>query len=422
MLRIAISSDSARLKDYFVGSSPDSVEMIRFDDGSGLTPSDVDALVLLHAGEPVRGAGGNDVLYGSAGDDLIDGDAGDDALYGDTGNDTLIGGSGSDALYGGAGSDTYVIGASSSSDVIDERLGGDAAGTDTLMFVDGITSTGVTFLAGGSDLVVQDGAHGASVTVRGQFQSNNAADQIERFVFDDGVVLTAQQVKNAAQAGSPLSDWIQGLDLDDELFGGYGHDTLYGGNGADRMHGDEGNDSLNGDAGNDALYGDAGDDSLGGGDGSDQLDGGAGRDKLDGGAGDDSYLFGPGSGNDIIVQDVSGADSVQLAAGITTANVTLYRVSSPPAADIPFNGDSLAIQLNGGSDQLWIANYFATPAQGYIERIRFADGSSWDYAAVGARLAGAGGHTQHDDGQQQGRYLHDRPLERRHQRPCADDG
>jgi Ca2+-binding RTX toxin-like protein len=391
VLRIAGSSDSVRLKDYFVPGSPDRVEIIQFDDGSQITGAEVDLLVLLHAGEPIRGESGNDVLYGSAGDDLMDGAAGDDVLYGDAGNDTLIGGAGSDTMFGGAGSDTYVIGASSGSDVVDERPGGDANGIDTIRFVDGVTSQSASFMAVGNDLLVQDGAHGVTLTVRGQFQSSAAADQIERFAFDDGVVLTAQDMKQAAQAGSPMSDWIRGFDGDDEISGGYGHDTLYGAGGADRLHGDEGNDALYGETGNDALYADAGDDTLSGGDGNDLLDGGAGRDRLDGGGGDDTYLLGAGSGNDVVVQDAAGVDTVQLGAAITAANVTLYRVSSPAAADIAFNGDSLVIQLNGGTDQLWIANYFAAATQGYVERIRFADGSNWDYAAVNARLASTGG-------------------------------
>ena len=391
VLRIAGSSDSVRLKDYFVAGSGDRVELIEFNDGSQLTSSDVDAMIALHAGGPIIGQDGPDVLYGTAAGDLIDGAAGADLLYGDAGNDTLVGGMGNDTMFGGAGSDTYNIGAGSSSDVIDERPGGDTTGIDTLHFGDGVTKSSVTFIANGSSLVALDDSRGVSVTVAGQFDTAGAANQIERFEFSDGVVMSAQDVKTAAQSGSPMSDLIRGLNVDDDMTAGYGHDTMYGGAGNDRLHGDQGNDSINGEAGNDSLYGDAGDDTLAGGDGNDLLDGGSGRDRLDAGAGDDIYALGLGSANDIIVQDAAGADVVQLAGGITSANVTLYRVSSPPAADIAFNGDSLVIQLAGGSDQLWIANYFASASPGYIERIQFADGSSWDYAAVTARLASSGG-------------------------------
>ncbi|HEX7382796.1 MAG TPA: calcium-binding protein [Burkholderiaceae bacterium] len=262
---------------------------------------------------------------------------------------------------------------------------------DSVVFGDGVTRQSVTAIASGGDLVLQDAAHGVLLTVAGQFQGLGAAAQIERFAFADGVVLTAQDMADAAQGDTPGSDSIQSGSLDDVVTGGYGHDSLYGGAGSDRLHGDEGNDWVSGDAGSDTLYGDSGDDRLFGGTENDLLDGGAGRDRLDGGAGDDAYLFGRGAGNDVIAQDASGIDTVQLAAGLGTTNVTLHRVSSPPANDVAFNGDSLVVQLDGGADQLWIANYFAAGSAGYVERIAFADGTSWDYAAVNARLASTGG-------------------------------
>ncbi len=391
LLRLAHSSDSVRLRNYFLASSADKVEIIEFADGTQLTAAEVDALIAASAGASIVGGPGDDTLYGSAGHDLIDGRAGHDLLYGDAGDDTLIGGEGWDSMYGGAGSDTYIVGLNSGQDLIDERLGGDSGGVDTLWFTDGATSHSVSFSANGNDLFAYDAQRGISVTVSGQFQSASAANQIDRFVFDDGVTLTAQDVKDRALTGSPSNDWIIGFATDDAISGGYGHDMLAGEAGSDQLHGDQGNDQLYGGTGDDSLYGDAGDDSLEGGDGNDLLDGGTGRDRLDGGPGDDLYQFGVGSGHDIIVRDTSGNDSVQLAAGITAANVALHRISSPPAADLPFNGDSLVVQLNGGSDQLWIANYFATSATGYIERIRFADGSSWDYAAVVSRLVTQGG-------------------------------
>ena len=59
------------------------------------------------------------------------------------------------------------------------------------------------------------------------------------------------------------------------------------------------------DAGNDMLYGDAGNDKLYGGDDDDTLAGGVGDDDLMGGTvgntGDDTFVFGPGSGSDVIL-------------------------------------------------------------------------------------------------------------------------
>jgi Ca2+-binding RTX toxin-like protein len=80
--------------------------------------------------------------------------------------------------------------------------------------------------------------------------------------------------------------------------------VLYGGNYR--------NDIISGGAGNDTLYG------MGG---NDMLDGGVGNDYLEGGSGDDTYLWGKGSGNDVINNKVttgiwktivdSGNDTVQ---------------------------------------------------------------------------------------------------------------
>lgn len=382
------TGQSVTLKDYFLPSPNDKqIERIVFADGTQWGQAEVIA-AMLHATQ------GNDILHGPATDDVIDGLGGNDAIYGHAGADTLIGGAGSDTLYGGAGSDTYIFDNLPQVDTIDETNGGDASDIDTLKFTGGLRSTDAIFHADGADLLIDFGLTGygyKQVRVRGQLLDGNPANQVERFVFDDGVVLTAQDAKDEMLRGSGLADWMDGTGTGDVIAVGYGSDTVFGGAGDDGIHGGEGNDKLYGEAGSDTLYGDAGDDTLVGGDGNDSLDGGAGWDRLNGAGGNDVYVFGLGSGNDIITQDTSGADRVQLAVGLTPGNVTLHRVSSPPAADIAFTGDSLVIQLNNGSDQLWIANYFDPLASGYIETLQFADGTSWDYAAITSRLVTTGG-------------------------------
>ena len=390
-LTLVDGSGSVRLKDYYIAGAADAIELIEMADGMQLSRAAIDALVQQHAGGPIIGGPGDDVLYGTAGADSMTGGAGADLLYADSGDDTLTGGTGNDAMYGEAGSDTYVIGLQAGTDTIDETAGGDAATVDTVRFVDGIRRSDVTFSTAGNNLVATAGALGFSVSIQGQFVANGSANQIERFVFDDGTVLLAEAVKDEALSGSPLSELISGFATDDTVAAGYGNDYVYGRGGADVLRGGEGADTLDGETGDDSLFGDAGDDLLYGADGNDRLEGGTGRDRLDGGTGNDTYAFGPGQGNDIVVQDIGGLDSVVLASGVATSAVSLHRVSAPTAADLAFNGDSLVIQLAGSADQLWIANYFAGASPGYIETIRFADGTSWDYAAVTARLATPGG-------------------------------
>ncbi|HQY95183.1 calcium-binding protein, partial [Caldilinea sp.] len=266
---------------------------------------------------------------------------------------------------------------------------------DTLQFVDGINQGDVNFYFQENDLFLSGrrDEEWFQITVRGQFASDSAADQIERFVFADGTVMTAQEVK-ARMLTVKAPNWandLYGFGTSDEIAGGWGDDHISGLSGADTLHGDQGADDLRGDSGADQLFGDAGNDTLLGGDGDDTLLGGTGWDRLTGEAGNDTYTFGLGQGNDVIAGDISGVDRVLLAAGLTAANVTLHRVSAPPAADIAFTGDALVIQLNSGLDQLWIANYFATGTAGYIESLQFTDGTIWDYAAITARLVSSGG-------------------------------
>lgn len=389
VLRIAGTGDSVRLKDHFLPESADRIEQIRFHNGTLLGADAVALMLAAQAGQPIVGHEGHDVLYGTVAADVLSGLGGSDWLIGDAAADTLQGGTGDDTLQGGGGADLYRVFAADGADVVDERPDGDSTSIDTLRFED-LRHEDATFLTSGSDLVVTHAA--GSVTLRGQFiAGGGAANQVERFEFADGVVLGAQQVKTAALAGGLMSELLGGTGEADDIAASWGHDSVGGGLGDDTLRGDEGNDQLVGDAGKDLLLGGSGDDSLMGADGDDQLDGGAGRDRLDGGFGDDRYRFGRGAGLDVVTGDAGGADTVELAAGIDADQVTLHRVSSPPAADLAFNGDALVIQLDGGGDQLWIADWFAPATQGHVEHIRFADGTSWDAAAIGAKLVSSGG-------------------------------
>ncbi|QBE62180.1 beta strand repeat-containing protein [Pseudoduganella lutea] len=198
--------------------------------------------------------------------------------------------------------------------------------------------------------------------------------------------------------GYATADSLSGLDGNDTIRGQGGNDTVLGGTGADIVYGDNDNDSVGGDAGNDRVYGGTGDDALAGGTGDDELygeagadrlDGGAGKDYLAGAAGADVYLFGKGGGQDTVYNydsDAVGAnaDKVLLAAGIAPAGVTLVR-----------SYNDLVLKLNGTGDQLTIQGYFTgdgTTASA-VETLEFADGTTWDVAAVKARvLAGSAGY------------------------------
>ena len=360
------------------------------------------------------------MLYGTAAADSIDGGGGADIIYTDSGDDTLTGGTGNDLLYGEGGSDTYVIGAQAGTDTIDETVGGDAAGIDTVRFVDGIRRSDVTFATAGNNLVASSSAMGFSLSIQNQFVSSSPANQIERFVFADGTVLLAQAVKDEALGGSSLSDSISGFASDDSISAGYGNDFVYGRGGADVLRGGDGADTLYGESGDDSLFGDAGDDLLYGTDGNDRLEGGAGRDRLDGGVGNDTYAFGLGQGNDIVVQDLGGTDTVLLAAGLTAANVSLHRVSAPPAADLAYNGDSLVIQLARRRRPV-VDRQLLRQRESRLHRDRAARRRHGMGLRRGDVSPGhTGWHGQHAERHQQGQHVRRRSLERCDQQSVAD--
>ncbi len=144
---------------------------------------------------------------------------------------------------------------------------------------------------------------------------------VKFLVFEDGErVERVQQrfegVTNIVAAGGSGNDQIV---VDDEVLasvdfsGGSGDDVLsYAGSGVALLRGDNGDDRLIGGSNDDNLQGGIGNDDLVGGDGNDTLDGGANDDRLDGGLGDDeniggtgsdTFVWAPGQGADVFLED-----------------------------------------------------------------------------------------------------------------------
>lgn len=93
--------------------------------------------------------------------------------------------------------------------------------------------------------------------------------------------------------------------VDESAFG-----VLIGSDSSDELKGDNFPTIIYGMAGDDTITGGAGNDLLIGGDGNDVLDGGEGSDCLQGNAGDDVYIFGKGSGGEMII-DGSGSNTIR---------------------------------------------------------------------------------------------------------------
>ncbi|WP_412770172.1 calcium-binding protein [Ralstonia pseudosolanacearum] len=445
ILSLRNSSDKITVQYYFSGDGTGAyrVDLIRFADGTSWDVAAVKALVQvptsgddnlygyasddvlngLAGNDTLRGYGGNDTLrgdagadtvYGGDGNDIIDGGADNDYLYGEAGNDSLLGGSGNDTLYGGVGNDTleggagndYINGSEGSDTyVFNSGWGQDTVNNydtstgraDTIEFGSGIAASDVIATRSGDDLILSLRNSSDKVTVQYYFSSDATGPyRIDQVRFADGTSWDVAAVKALVQVPTSGDDNLYGYASDDVLNGLAGNDTLrgYGGNdtlrgdaGADTLFGGDGNDSIDGGADNDYLYGEAGNDSLLGGSGNDNLYGGAGNDTLEGGAGNDylngnegsdTYVFNSGWGQDTIYNydaSTGRSDSIEFGSGIAAADVIATR-----------SGDDLILSLRNSSDRVTVQYYFSSDATGpyRIDQVRFADGTSWDVAAVKA--------------------------------------
>lgn len=341
----------------------------------------------------VYGGDGNDMLTSGAGADYLSGDAGNDTLLGNEGidtltggigNDTLDGGSGADNLYGGDGADTYLFGKGAGQDLINNfDLDAPGSNADTILLGVGITAADVSLSRSANNLFVALNGTDDKLLVSAFFDADGTTSYAIEFIkFADGTVWNLDAVKARVVLSTAGNDAITGYASDDTLSGGDGNDGIYAQGGNDLLDGGAGKDTLSGGAGNDTVLGKEGNDTLNGDAGNDTLDGGAGSDFLNGGDGADTYLFNKGAGQDTITNydgDALGvnADSILLGAGITTSGVALTRAY-----------DDLLIGLVGSDDLLRVSNYFASEGttQSAVETIRFADGTSWDIAAVKTRV------------------------------------
>ena len=344
----------------------------------------------------------NDTLYGGAGNDNLQGQAGDDTLSGGTGNDTLDGGAGNDTLDGGTGNDTYLFGRGSGKDTI-SAYETTVGKLDVVQLGAGVLPTDVTVWRAGDDLWLAINGTADSLRISNYFYNDATYGyQVEQIKFANGTIWDVATVKakvligtsdNNSLYGYAGADTLSGLAGADTLYGYGGNDTLDGGADDDVLDGGDGNDVLTGGtqrdtlygaAGNDTLFGQDGDDTVNGDAGDDTLDGGAGNDSLSGGTGNDTYVFNRGSGKDVVnsYDTTTGKrDVVQMGAGILPADVTLLR-----------SNEDLIISITGTADSLRVSYFFFNEAtSGYqVEELKFTDGTTWDTAAIKARvLAGS---------------------------------
>jgi len=296
-------------------------------------------------------------------------------LWGEMGDDFLNGGVGNDTLQGGEGSDVYLF---------DQGWGQDSINNydlsigklDTIQFAAGILAADITTTRNSNDLILRMTGMTDQLTVIGYFDSDAAgAYKVEAIKFADGTVWDVETVKAKLIASSGADDTLIGYASADIIDGGAGNDFIYGRGGNDTLNGGTGNDYIYGDGdGIDFLY----DFHAYNETGNDIIDGGAGNDYLVGDAGSDTYLFGRGSGQDIINNrdlSVGKLDAIQFAADVLPGNIKITR-----------SGDNLILSMTGTTDQVTVLDYFNSDAAGAwkLEEIRFADGTVWNIDTVKA--------------------------------------
>jgi Ca2+-binding RTX toxin-like protein len=345
---------------------PDLIAKASSQDADWLTDTDLGSRLDMLAGDDtVRGAGGNDTIdggsgndwvYGGDGRDQLMGGAGNDVLVGEAGDDTLIGGAGDDSLEGGTGNNTFVFGRGDGKDYV-WQAGVYADEFDTILIDAAVADIAVA--SGGdddNDLVLTIRDTGDSLTLDQWLTHGRYTDKL-RIQFADGTVWTGAEIPMVGRTGDPTE-------------------------GNDELHAVGGGALLEGRGGIDKLFGGAGDDTL---------DGGAGDDWLDGGEGADEYLFGYGSGHDIIREDGSTdiarkqLDTVRMGAGIRPQDVELSWDS--------WNGGTTWLRLKNANDVLEVIGQNSSVSEQLIERVVFEDGTVWDLTRNPADAGGGGAYT-----------------------------
>lgn len=409
MVRARAEDSQVTVVGHYAGSG---LERLAFDDGSFLTPGEIDARLTNEltenrdvytgtAGNDFIGSrGGDDLIYGIGGDDMIDGGAGGDELHGGHGNDSLYGGLGDDQLYGEIANDLVDGGEGN------DRLSGED-GNDTLVGGPGLDTL---YGDGGQDRLV-DGEilHGSGGSDTYAFTSWQAAKLYEGTWASPDVDVLSLPVSSNSGLGVGLGYNGNTYGYDDlvltlhgstiavsEYFGApggnntieairfsdgvswtaadilarapanattEGNDTAVRGfrwgdvidarGGNDYMEGMAGDDRLLGGTGNDTVYGNAGADTVEGGSGADQLYG----DFYDGsssGDGADRIDGGPGmdrlwgGGGNDILLGGDGGD-------VIAGNDGLDTLTGGTGSDLLQGGagdDTYLVDLDSGNDSI----------------------------------------------------------------------
>jgi Ca2+-binding RTX toxin-like protein len=167
---------------------------------------------------------------------LMGGTTGDDTIVGTFENDEINGLEGDDVLRGEDGADVYYFDAGHGSDRIEETVtNANLSNFDQIVFGSSISEDDLIFGRDGDDLLISYQNTVDTIRVVKQFENHTGLTNwdIEQFRFSDGTFLTKQDVQQEILLGTPGDDVIIGFSSNDYIDGGAGNDTLRGLDGSD---------------------------------------------------------------------------------------------------------------------------------------------------------------------------------------------
>jgi len=288
----------------------------------------------------VNGGMGDDEATGGRGDDFLVGGAGNDALDGRRGDDSFIGGGGDDSVLGRQGDDVATL--TLATDGADEiNLGGGSdtvnvvapieAGQVRLTFTSAEVGDGETRDSGA--LTNQDG--GLAVRLQAEDGAGGLSGVVSR-LDDEGISF----VSGTPGVTFDVRDLVSGTERGDQF------DVVRLGTRRDDGFDERGEETasyINGGSGEDRLRGGRVEDFLVGGIDDDSLNGRQGDDSMIGGGGDDTFSFRGNAGDDLILDFISGEDTIDLSAfEIEFADVVSTTSGADTLLGVDTDGDDAA--------------------------------------------------------------------------------
>lgn len=324
----------------------------------------------ITSNENITHSGSDDFVVLGSGQDTFTHDGSNDQINLGSGNDTVVVGT-NDTVNSGGGSDTFDVNVGSGTTTIYETASSTGTGSDTINFGAGITSSGTTLSANGSDLIVSVGGTD-QVILSGELDTTSSNKDVATFTFADGTDLSLSELLargvnvsnsqdgawidlsnssfNAVVTNTGTNDLIITGSYNDTVNDDGSDNTIWTGSGATTLHlGD--NDQVSLASGNATIYSSS-NDTITGGSADMTLTAGA-NDTVYASSGNDHFNVAPGIGSFVINETApntdSNSDTIEVSAAINPNDVVYTQ-----------QGDNLLVTLDSNNDTILIQGQFAS--------------------------------------------------------------